>query len=111
MPVHYISAKSRFKADAETALKQLNKSIANHLTAYSTTYQSRFEILEMEYQDRLASLRKLAEPRSDGALSSAYVTRRLKEFMPKDTIICLEAVTQTVAVIDQLQMTEPGSVL
>lgn len=95
MPVFYISAKSRFKADAETVLRQLNKSIAGHLTAYTTTYRSRFEILEKEYQERLASLSKVAEPRADGALTSAYVARKLKEVMPQDTIVCLEAVTQT----------------
>jgi len=95
MPLFYISAKSRFKADAETVLKQLNKSIADHLTAYSTAYKSRFEILEKEYQERLASLRELAEPRADGALTSAYVARKLKEVMPKDSVVCLEAVTQT----------------
>lgn len=95
MPVFYISAKSRFKADAETALKQLNKSIANHLTAYSTAYKSRFEILEKEYQERLGNLKQVAEPRADGALTSAYVTRKLKGVMPKDAVVCLEAVTQT----------------
>lgn len=111
MPVFYISAKSRFKADAETVLKQLNKSVASHLTSYSTEYKSRFEKLEEEYQDRLASLRKFAEPSQAGTLSSAYVTKRLREMMPKDAIVCLEAVTQTVTVVDQLQMTEPGSIL
>ncbi|KAF8439209.1 thiamine pyrophosphate enzyme, N-terminal TPP binding domain-containing protein [Terfezia claveryi] len=111
MPLFYISAKSRFKADAETVLKQLNKSIAGHLTPYSTAYKSRFEILEKEYQERLADLRKVAEPRADGALTSAYVARKLKGVMPKDAVVCLEAVTQTVAVVDQLQMTEPGSLL
>lgn len=111
MPLFYISAKSRFKADAETVLKQLNKAIAGHLTAYSTTYKSRFEILEEEYQERLADLSKVAEPRADGALTSAYVARKLKGVMPKDAVVCLEAVTQTVAVVDQLQMTEPGSLL
>lgn len=129
MPVYYISAKSRFKADSETVLKQLNKSIANHLTAYYTAYKTQFETLEKEFHERLASLQELAKPREDGALSSAFVARKLREMIPKNTVICSEAVTQTgkplctqaffvstlteaiVAVIHQLQRTVPGSLL
>ena len=95
MPVYYIAAKSRFKADAEVVLKQLNKSIANRSTAYPTVYKTRFEILEKEYHERLASLRDLAEPREDGALTSAFVAKKLKEMMPQKSVVCLEAVTQT----------------
>ena len=129
MPVYYISATSRFKADSETVLKQLNKSIANHLTKYSTTYKTQFDTLERESHERLAGLRELAEPREDGALSSAFVAKKLKGMMPEDSVVCLEAVTQTgkqlctlfyninslteaiVAVTHQLQMTVPGTLL
>ena len=95
MPVFYIDAKARFKADAETFLKQLNNSVAKHVTAYSGEYIPTFEALETEFQERRQRIQMLAEPRKDGALSTAYVTKRLKAAVPKDTVYCVEAVTQT----------------
>ncbi|KAF8461677.1 thiamine diphosphate-binding protein [Kalaharituber pfeilii] len=111
MPVFYISAKARFKADAETFLKQLNHAIAGLVKPYSTEYKPRFENLKKEWEERQDKLELLAKPREDRALSSAYLAKRLKALLPEDTVICLEAVTQTMALVDQLKMTEPGSIL
>ncbi|KAI5783166.1 thiamine pyrophosphate enzyme, N-terminal TPP binding domain-containing protein [Peziza echinospora] len=109
MPVFYISAKARFKTDAETALKQLNKCIAAHVQPYSMEYKPRFEQIRTEWNERQEKLNLFAQPRGDGKLSSAFVAKRLKALMPEDAVVCLEAVTQTVAVADQLKMKEPGS--
>lgn len=95
MPVFYIDARARYKADAETILKQLNQSLRNHVTAYSTQFKKRYELLAEESRQRLEKIAKLAEPRQDGLLTTAFVAKKLKVTMPEDAVVCIEAVTQT----------------
>ncbi|KAL0638725.1 hypothetical protein Q9L58_002149 [Maublancomyces gigas] len=110
MPLFYISARARYRADAFTALKQINARIANSPKLLQIDVASRLNTLKIEHKQRMTEIEKLANPRGDGMVTTAYLTKRLKDTMPKDSVVILEAVTQTVAVANQLHPSEPGCI-
>lgn len=110
MPLFYISARARYRADAFTALKQINARIANSPKLQQIDVASRLNTLKIEHKQRMTEIEKLANPRGDGMVTTAYLTKRLKDTMPKDSVVILEAVTQTVAVANQLHPSEPGCI-
>jgi thiamine pyrophosphate-dependent acetolactate synthase large subunit-like protein len=111
MPVHYIAAEGRWKADAFTSLKQLNDHITSS-DAFSktlSTYTHRWDALTKHHAARLESFAALAKPESDGSYNCSYLCAELKKALPADTIYAIEAVTSTLAVADQIQAELPGS--
>lgn len=110
MPLFYISASARYRADAFTALKQINARIKNLPKMQQIDAASRLNTLEMEHRQRMTEIENLANPRGDGMVTAAYLTNRLKNAMPKDSVVMLEAVTQTVTVANQLHPSEPGCI-
>lgn len=110
MPLFYISASARYRADAFTALKQINTRILDSPKLQQIDLVSRLNTLEIEHKQRMTEIEKLADPRGDGMVTTAYLTKRLKDIMPKDSVVILEAVTQTVTVANQLHSSEPGSI-
>jgi thiamine pyrophosphate-dependent acetolactate synthase large subunit-like protein len=111
MPVFYIDAHARYRADAFTALRQINSRISGSPKLQHIDAASRLKTLEAEHKKRMDEFVELAKPREDGMVSAAYMTKRMREIMPKDAVVLLEAVTQTVAVANQLQCVEPGSII
>ncbi|KAF2135867.1 uncharacterized protein K452DRAFT_292871 [Aplosporella prunicola CBS 121167] len=112
MPVFYIDAVGRWRADAGTALAQIRAKIAAtpRLVArvQSEEFAARWERLRVSYAQRLQGIRALAEPTPDGKFGAAYLASRLRELCPPETIWVIEAVTNTIAVADQLQVEKPG---
>ncbi|KAI9829434.1 MAG: hypothetical protein M1838_005889, partial [Thelocarpon superellum] len=113
MPVFYLAAMARYRADTHEVLKQLNAYLAHdaslpgHLSG--AKYQQRGADLASAHEDRQAALATLAVPAPDGRLGSAYVAATLRRHLPDDTIFIIEAVTQTIAIADQLQPSVAGS--
>lgn len=106
MPVFYLNALTRHRADALTALRQLNSSL---LSASSSPSPQRLSLLQSEFSALQQKLAKDAEPRSDGLISTAHLVSTLKKLVPEDTVTMLEAVTMTGIVLDHLRPTLPGS--
>lgn len=109
MPVFYISARARYRADAFTALKQINARITSSPKLQQIDMTSRLKTLQTEHKQRMNEIAELAKPRDDGMVTAAYLAKRLRDTMPKDSVVMLEAVTQTVAVANQLHSSEPGT--
>ncbi|KAI9663167.1 MAG: hypothetical protein M1821_008215 [Bathelium mastoideum] len=114
MPVFYIPARSRHRAEAATALAQLNAHLAatsdlqTQLT--SEAVQQRKDVLRKEYDARLTTIRELAQPAADGTFNTSYLVSRVRHHCPADdTIFVIEAVTNSGFVADQIQATRPGS--
>lgn len=114
MAVHYIPAFRRYRADCETALRQLNTYIAS-TEEYSRLpgtepYASRWIQLAKSRHDSLADIASRAAPPRDKAdpPSTSHLCSKLREACPGDTIWCVEAVTNATAVYDQLQVDTPG---
>lgn len=116
MPVFYIPAIARYRADSETSFRQLYQYLTSH-SEYSQTLQSdefssRWSRLEEQYNARRSTIRDLAAPPANGpdsAFNVSYVTSQLRDYCPEDTIWVVEAVTNTAFVADQLRPEQPGS--
>ncbi|KAF2742305.1 thiamine diphosphate-binding protein [Sporormia fimetaria CBS 119925] len=111
MPVFYLDALRRYRADSFTSLSQLNTYLTTHLssTLSSDLYTQRWTALQKSHSEKLASIADLAKVDQNGHYGTPYLAQQLKKHCPEDTIWAIEAVTQTVFVADQLQATLPGS--
>lgn len=111
MPVFYVNAIARYKADAETAISQ----IAGHIKATmhdqisSQTFDKRWSDLQSKHKQRLETIASLAKAADDGTFGCSYLVSQVRKACPPDTIWAIEAVTNTAFVADQIQATFPGS--
>ncbi|KEF63573.1 uncharacterized protein A1O9_01551 [Exophiala aquamarina CBS 119918] len=117
IPVHYVPAYRRYRADSETALKQLNSYISTHqkYSQLSTKepYASRWNKLAEERRQVLDKAAILAAPPQNDQLppSTSYLCSQLRKQCPQDTIWTVEAVTNAMFVYEQLQVDEPGHLI
>jgi thiamine pyrophosphate-dependent acetolactate synthase large subunit-like protein len=113
MPVFYLNALARYKADSYLAITQLTAYI--HSTeelktkVASSEFEERWTKLQDSYKKKLQAISDLAKPADDGTYATSYLISRVRHFCPQDTIWAIEAVTQTPFVADQLQAKYPGS--
>ncbi|TKA69235.1 hypothetical protein B0A55_04256 [Friedmanniomyces simplex] len=112
MPVFYVNALARYRADAETALTQ----IAGHIKATmhdritGEAFEKRWTALQQAHREKLEIIASLAKPADDGrTFGCSYLISEVRKACPKDTIWAVEAVTNTAFVADQIQATLPGS--
>lgn len=114
LSLFYILAKQTFRADATTTFRQLHQYITSNETisriVSSGEYSKRADILEQRHAERLASLAAVAAKPSDmkSPVNSHYLGRILRESLPKNTIWCLETVTNAMPITNQLQVDTPG---
>lgn len=113
MGLSFFPAQGRWKADSYTALTQINeylttsKPVKNNLTDEDSA--KRRDVIAKKYQERMASIAKLAAPPSDDSLDIHYVGAMLKSTVAQDTIFVVEAATCVMPLSDQLQVEIPGS--
>ena len=113
MPLHYIPAFRRFRADSETAIRQLNDFTSKHerysRLATIDAYKTRWEQLKIDHDQRLEKIEQLAATPSDKSSSpSTSFLSQLRKECPKDTVWCVEAVTNAPFIYEQLQVDKPG---
>ncbi|KAK1059638.1 hypothetical protein LTR74_012473 [Friedmanniomyces endolithicus] len=112
MPVFYVNALARYRADAETAMTQ----IAGHIKAtmhdriHTEAFETRWTDMKAAHKEKLSIIASLAKPAEDGkTFGCSYLISRVRAACPPDTIFAVEAVTNTAFVADQIQATLPGS--
>ncbi|KAJ9136845.1 Thiamine pyrophosphate enzyme [Pleurostoma richardsiae] len=112
MPVYYIDAVQRHRADSLTTVEQLTAHIKGNETLRtklsSSTFKQRWEALRQNHKDRLEDIAARARPLEDGSFGTGHLCRELRRLCPEDTIWSIEAVTNTVFVHDNLQPSTPG---
>jgi thiamine pyrophosphate-dependent acetolactate synthase large subunit-like protein len=111
MPVFYLDALSRYRADSFTSITQLGNYISTSLADQlsSQVYSQKWEALADAHIKLLASIAAASEPLSDGSFGTGHLCRTLRKIVPKDSIFAIEAVTNTIFVADNIQATLPGS--
>jgi thiamine pyrophosphate-dependent acetolactate synthase large subunit-like protein len=114
MPVFYLPAQKRYKADALTSIEQITErlekgdgELASQLSG--SERDERWKALQAQHKERLDTIASKASPLDDGGFGTGHLCARLRELCPKDTIWAVEAVTNTGFVHDNLQPTLPGS--
>ncbi|KZM22735.1 uncharacterized protein EKO05_0000784 [Ascochyta rabiei] len=111
MPVFYLNAIHRYRADSYTSLSQLN----SHLEATfkdklsSELFASRWSGLQASHKAKLETIASEAKADSRNHFGTSYLCAQLKALCPNDTVWAIEAVTQTGLVADQIQATLPGT--
>ena len=111
MPVFYLDALARYRADSFTSLTQLEKYISGTLADQfnSQLYSQRWDALGSAHTTRLNSIAEASKPQEDGSFGTGYLCRLLRSCVPQDSIFAIEAVTNTLFVSDNIQATLPGS--
>lgn len=111
MPVFYLNAQARYRADSYTALTQLTTHIKSTYTTTlsSSIFTQRWEALATAHKARLSAIASAATPKPDGTFGTGHLCRVLRSIVPQDTIFAIEAVTNTGFVADNIQATFPGS--
>lgn len=110
MPVFYVNAVKRYRADSQTSLAQINEYLVKYSEKLSSNlFSQRWMKLQESYKQRLETIAAEAKVDENGHFATPYLAQELKKACPNDTIWVIEAVTQTALVADQLQATLPGS--
>lgn len=113
MPVFYIDAEQRYRADSLTATEQVTAYLKSHNASQaklsSKEADARWEALQKSYAKRLSDIEARTKPADNGEFGSGHLSRRLKALCPEETIWAIEAVTNTAFVHDNLQPEAPGS--
>jgi thiamine pyrophosphate-dependent acetolactate synthase large subunit-like protein len=113
MPVFYINALARYRADSLLAVNQINSYIRSQTGLQrelgSAAHLARRDALVKAHRDLVNVIASQAKPDANGHYQTAYLLSQLRKYCPADTIWCIEAVTQTQIVADQIQATLPGS--
>ncbi|KAI1324079.1 thiamine pyrophosphate enzyme [Xylariaceae sp. FL0255] len=110
MPVFYVPARHRYRADTLVAIEQITADAKNVVSSIDAGVSSkRWEAIQASYKERLDTIAKRAVVAEDGTFGTSYLSKVVREQCPKDTIWAIEAVTNTVFVHDSLQPELPGS--
>ncbi|CAJ2510281.1 Uu.00g061810.m01.CDS01 [Anthostomella pinea] len=110
MPLFYVPAQHRYRADALTAVEQLAFDAKNMAgSADSGVSAKKWEALEASHKERLDTIGSKTNPAADGSFGVGYLCKSLRSLCPDDTIWAIEAVTNTGFVHDNIQPELPGS--
>lgn len=115
MPVFYIPAIARYRADAAASIRQIRTYLSSH-EQYSKVlagedFSLRWDKLQETHQKRLQTISDEGSLPSnlESLFNTSIVTAAVRKACPPDTLWCIEAVTQTAFVADQLQPNLPNS--
>lgn len=111
MPVFYIAAEARYKADCATVFRQLHSYVHGNEDLFHKceSYEDRWTGLKDTHAKRLSVIHDLAAPDDSGNFNVSYLAAAVRKAVPADTIFAIEAVTCSTFVADQIQASLPGS--
>lgn len=109
MPLWYIPSKRFYKADAETALMQLNKEISI-LNIQHAGIEKRREKIKAYHAKQRAQWEQ-QEQFSDEVITAEYVTACIRELCDENTLIINEGISNYQSSYTHLKRSEPGSIL
>ncbi|KAL0932369.1 thiamine pyrophosphate enzyme [Colletotrichum truncatum] len=111
MPVFYIKAQSRYRANSLMSVEQLTAHLkSEHAGKLESEEAKQQEAKRAEsYKALLTKIEEKTKPQGNGEFGTGHLSRTLRKLCPEDTIWAIEAVTNTVFVHDNLQPTLPGS--
>jgi len=105
MPLWYIAA-TRFRADALTALRQLNQFVAGMTLEEAAPRRARFAAL---HEARAAVLAGAETPGGEESIRGEYIVACLRSVIGEKTIIISEGISHYHTICDHLQMHRPGT--
>ncbi|HEX5229879.1 MAG TPA: thiamine pyrophosphate-requiring protein [Bryobacteraceae bacterium] len=111
MPLWYFPMTHSFQADAATALRQINASVAG-ARANGKIDEARIAERRAHYtamhDARMRELAKREGP-GDGVITPEYLTARIREHLPPDALVLDEGITSHNTIADHIRANRPGS--
>lgn len=109
MPLWHIPAESAFRADAETALRQINVYIAEQQRDEAQSKERYAHYAALHEQRRLKLEDLETYPKGEG-ITSAYLVSCVRKRIDRNTIILNESVSEFHTVFNHLAMSQPGTI-
>lgn len=113
MPVFWIDAIARYRADSGLALRQITASISSspglQQILQGPEYSTRWTELQKEHHERVQNIAAAARVEDDGTYNTAFLASVARKICPSDTVWAIEAVTNAMIISDQIQPTVPGT--
>jgi acetolactate synthase I/II/III large subunit len=109
MPLWYIHARHVFRADATTALRQLNERLAEGVRDSATVADRRRHYAEAGAERRRA-LAVLEAPHAD-VITPEHLCACVRAHVDDDTIVLNEGITNYPTIANHMGMSRPGSLL
>jgi acetolactate synthase I/II/III large subunit len=106
MPLWYVRASRAWRADAATALRQINAALET-LTVDAEAVRERAARLARRHQSIRAERARLEEP--GPVLTAEYVTAQVREAIGEDALVISEAVTNFHVVTNHAGRRKPGT--
>jgi acetolactate synthase-1/2/3 large subunit len=106
MPLWYVRAARAWRADAATALRQINAAL-DTLQIDAAAVRERAAHLARRHAAGRAELKKLEQP--GAVLTAEYVTAQVREAIGEDALVLSEAVTNFHVVTNHSGRTKPGT--
>ena len=121
MPLFYIQAVERYRADSYVALTQIGKYIDRSFKINtdnidtgghggdipdhhnSIDHDVRWKNLIEAHSAKKAAIEEASRPKEDGSFGTGYVCRMVRKLVPEDAIFAVEAVTNSFFVADNIQ--------
>jgi|SRR5579875_2576686 len=109
MPLWHITAKYVLRADAATALGQINERL-DHMSIEEETVKARRAYYAGLHKARKIELLRKEKPEGD-VITPEYLTACVRQQLDQDSIILNEGITNVGTIIDHLGATRPGSMI
>ncbi|MGP0076238.1 MAG: thiamine pyrophosphate-requiring protein [Bryobacteraceae bacterium] len=111
MPLWYFPMQHSFRADAATALQQINAYVAaakaNGKIDETLVAERRAHYTEI-HEARMKELAARETPRQD-VVTPEYLTARVREHLPPDALVLNEGITSHNTIADHIRANRPGS--
>ena len=107
MPLWYIGARRSFRADAATALQQLNTHL-DALTIDAAKLRERTAHYAARHAARAKALAKLEKPTGD-TVTPEYLTACIRRHVDAETIVLSEGISNYPTIINHLRLDHPAS--
>lgn len=108
MPLWYIAARGVFRADAETALRQLNEKLGSHWLDPESAASKAAHWKRMS-RERASALQAL-EAANTGVITPEYLTACVRKHVDDNTIVLNEGITNYPVIFNHMRMSRPGSI-
>jgi thiamine pyrophosphate-dependent acetolactate synthase large subunit-like protein len=95
----------RYKVSCELALQQLNTYLDKQ-SLDRAKYAEAFDARAARYNQWRQGLRDLEAPSPEGTVTVPYLSSRLRQHLPEDSVIVIEAVTNAIPIIHHLNLTK-----
>lgn len=109
MPLWYIGAEQVYRADAETALKQINAAL-DAMTVDASRVAERRAHFEQRHRERIENQRRLEEPSGDH-ITPEYLVACVGRAIGEDAIVLSEGVTNFHVISNHARRTKPGTLM